>query len=126
MTDHAQLAEAATRLLGPALPAGYVVAIARAATCHPGRPANGRGLCRSCWTLARRNGTLDQHARTRTIRTQAEFVEDYVLLRSEGYTRRQIADRLGMRYDAVTRAYGEAVRKGLLTRDRAQIVRRAA
>lgn len=118
MTEHAHLAEAATQLLGPALPAGYVVAIARAATCHPARPTNGRGLCRSCWTLARRNGTLQQHARTRTIRTQAEFVEDYELLRSEGYTRRQIAERLGMRYDAVTRAYGTAVRKGVLTPDR--------
>lgn len=120
MSDHAQLAAAATQLLRPALPAGYVVAIARAATCHPNRPANGRGLCRSCWTAAQRNGTLQQHARTRTIRTQAEFVADYELLRSEGYTRRQIAERLGMRYDAVTRAYGEAVRKGVLTPDRAR------
>lgn len=126
VAERNQLAEIATKLLGPAIPDGYVIAITRAATCHPNRPTSGRGLCRSCWVTASRNGTLDRHARTHTIRTQAEFVADYALLRSEGYTRRQIADRLKMRYDAVTRAYLGAVRKGLLTPDRGQVVRRAS
>ncbi|GIE35918.1 hypothetical protein Ait01nite_089630 [Actinoplanes italicus] len=126
MNDLTQLAQAARELLGPAIPAGYTVIIAKAATCHPDRPGNTRGLCKSCYTLAHRNGTLAKHPCSRTIRTQADFVADYELLRSEGYTRHQIAERLGMRYTAVTTAYLNAVRAGLLTRDRTRAPRRAA
>jgi DNA-binding transcriptional regulator LsrR (DeoR family) len=52
------------------------------------------------------------------MRSRADFVADYELLRSEGYTRRQIAERLGMTRAAVDRAYHRAVRDGALTPDR--------
>jgi DNA-binding MarR family transcriptional regulator len=50
--------------------------------------------------------------------TRADFVADYELLRSEGYTRRQIAERLRMTYAGVAAAYRRAVAAGDLTPDR--------
>jgi hypothetical protein len=90
---------------------------ARPARCHPGRPVCARGLCRSCYQTARAKGRLVTPP-LRTIRRRADFVADYELLRSEGYTRRQIAERLGMAYAAVTAAYLRALRDGDLTPDR--------
>ena len=86
------------------------------ATCHPDRPVNGRGLCRGCYSNAHRDGRLHQHQLVR--RPRADFVPDYRLLRSEGYTRRQIAERLAMTYSALTAHYYRAVRAGDLTPDR--------
>lgn len=91
---------------------------ARPARCHPNRPMLARDLCRRCYQNARNAGTLAQHRPERTIRSRVEFVADYELLRSEGYTRRQIAERLGMRYDTVNAAYHRAVHAGDLTPDR--------
>jgi CRP-like cAMP-binding protein len=106
---------AARRLLTqPARPRLVLVA-ARPATCHPDRPNLARGLCRRCYQGAWHRGELTG---IRTNRTQAQFVADYELLRSEGYTRRQIAERLGMAYDSVSHAYRRAVRAGALTPDR--------
>jgi hypothetical protein len=107
---------AARRLL--ARPPRLTLVHARPATCHPGRPVCARGLCRSCYEMAWRAGTLDLHSTRRTMRRRADFIADYELLRSEGYTRRHIAERLGMGYDAVTAAYRRAVRAGDLTPDR--------
>lgn len=120
MTDlRDQLAEfeaAARRMLGrqPRL----VLIHARAADCHPDRPVRGRGLCDPCYAVARHRRRLDEYPTRRTIRFRAEFVADYELLRSERYTRAQIAERLRMTRPAVDQAYLRAVRAGDLTPDR--------
>lgn len=85
-------------------------------TCHPTRDLFARGLCEGCYDYHRRQGTLDHHGRT--TRPVAEFAADFALLRSEGYTRRQIAERLGMRRNTVDAAYRRAVKRGLLAPDR--------
>jgi CRP-like cAMP-binding protein len=109
--------DAARRLLHR--PARRLVLVnARPANCHPDRPVNARGLCHSCYHRHRQQGTLDHYPTKRTLRFRVDFVADYVLLRSEGYTRRQIAERLGMTYPGVTNAYLRAVRAGALTPDR--------
>lgn len=100
------------------IPDGYVLVIAKAADCHPDRPVNGRGLCNSCYTIAHRTGTLDQYDRVRPTRTTEEFAEEYALLRSEGYGRKHIAERLNVTRAAVDKAYIAAVSRGLLTPDR--------
>jgi hypothetical protein len=120
MTDlRDQLADfetAARRILDR--PARLVLVHARPATCHPDRPVNARGLCDSCYQTAWQNGTLTQHPTKRTMRSRDHFVADYELLRSEGYTRGQIAERLRMTHGAVSRAYWRAIRAGALTPDR--------
>jgi hypothetical protein len=108
---------AARRLL--TLPARRLVLVhARPATCHPDRPVNARGLCDSCYEMHWKAGTLDQFPTQRTQRRRVEFVADYRLLRSEGYTRSQIAERLGMSRNALDAAVGRAVRAGDLEPDR--------
>lgn len=87
-------------------------------TCHPDRPVNARGLCDSCYEKHWKAGTLDQFPTRRVQRRRVEFIADYELLRSEGYTRRQIAERLGMTRNAVDRAVQRAVAAGDLEPDR--------
>lgn len=48
----------------------------------------------------------------------ADFAAEYAHFRSYGYTRTQIAERLGMTYDAACLAYMRAVKAGMLTPDR--------
>ena len=84
--------------------------------CHPNRELFARSLCKDCYDYHRRHDTLDHHPRKQ--RPTADFAADYQLLRSEGHTRRQIAERLGMRRNTVDAAYARAVRRGLLTPDR--------
>jgi hypothetical protein len=108
--------DAARRLL--AQPRRLVLVHARPATCHPERPVNARGLCDSCYEMHWKAGTLEQFPTQRVQRRREHLIADYVLLRSEGYTRRQIAERLGMRYDTLHRAYCRAVRAGDLEPDR--------
>lgn len=110
---------AARRLLArPPRPPGLVLVHAQPATCHPDRPVNARGLCDSCYQIHHKRGTLGQFPTLRPQRSAADFVADYDLLRSEGYTRRQIAERLGMNRNTLNMAYLRAVRAGLLTPDR--------
>jgi hypothetical protein len=120
MTDlRDQLADfeaAAHRLLGRRPDLRLVWA--RPATCHTDRPLRARGLCATCYETAWHRGTLAQHDAKRTTRRRVEFVADYELLRSEGYTRTQIAERLGMSRNSLDAAYGRAVRAGDLTPDR--------
>lgn len=124
MTDlRDQLADfeaAARRLLDqPWRKPGMLLVLVEAAKCHPGRPLNARGLCDSCYQTHRMRGDLDRFPTSRPAgRSRADFVPDYELLRSEGYTRRQIAERLNMTFGAVTKAYLRAVRAGDLTPDR--------
>jgi hypothetical protein len=86
------------------------------ARCHPTKEAYGRGLCRGCYDHHRGRGSLDQFPRSK--RLMAEFAADYELLRSQCYTRRQIAERLGMPRNTLDAAYRRAVRAGALTPDR--------
>jgi hypothetical protein len=106
---------AARRLLVQRPPSGLALVYAVPARCHPRRPLRAQGLCASCYAMAWNRGTLPG---VREFRTQAEFVADYEMLRSEGYTRRQIAERLHMKLPAVYAAYSRAVRAGALTPDR--------
>lgn len=110
--------EAAARRLLTDVRTPLVLVHARPATCHPGRPLVARGLCASCYNVAWRAGRLHMCPPIRRVRSRADFVADYTLLRSEGHTRGQIADRLRMSYPAVTAAYARAVRAGALTPDR--------
>lgn len=86
------------------------------ATCHPGRRAYARRLCRGCYDHHHDHGTLHQHERV--TRPLADFADDYQHLRSCGHGRASIAARIGMTRDAVDQAYRRAVRDGLLTPDR--------
>jgi hypothetical protein len=109
---------AARRLLNQPPRPRLVAVHARPANCHPDRPVNARGLCDSCYEAHWKAGTLAQFPTRRTGRSQADFIADYELLRSEGYTRRHIAERLGMTYFGVCAAYRRAVQAGALTPDR--------
>lgn len=125
LRDHlADFEAAALRLLArmaprPA-PQPHTVAVTRPrAACHPDRPLAARTLCSSCYNVAWRSGRLhDAPDPVRAVRKRADFIADYEMLRAEGYTRRQIADRLGMNYPAVNAAYSRAIRAGALTPDR--------
>ena len=107
---------AARRLLTQ--PRRLVLVHGNPATCHPDRPVNARGLCDSCYEKHWKAGTLDQFPTKRVQRPRADFVADYRLLRSEGYTRSQIAERLRMTRNTLDAAYRRAVAAGDLEPDR--------
>lgn len=107
---------AARRLLDPR--PRLVLVGARPAVCHPAREVQARGLCHNCYTTEYRNGRHVNYPTQRTQRKRVDFVADYTLLRSEGYTRTQIAHRLRMTRNSVDAAYRRAVRAGDLTPDR--------
>lgn len=69
-------------------------------------PLSGRGLCFRCYSRAKRAGTLIDYERRGFPR--ALLLEEWALLRSEGYTPRQAAERLGMSYDAFEKALERA------------------
>jgi hypothetical protein len=69
-----------------------------------------RGLCPPCYSRRHRHGThLDSPTR---YRTRADVVDDYLVLRSRGITREQIAARLGMKTDALHQALKRAALAG--------------
>lgn len=88
----------------------------RPASCHPERPLRARGLCDTCYDRHHKAGTLQAFPLERPQRSRADFIADFDLLRSEGYTLAQIADRLGMKYKTVHAAYSRAVAAGAITR----------
>lgn len=117
LRDHLPAFEAAAQRLLAAPPRPRLVVVhARPASCHPERPYFARGLCTGCYDHHRRRGTL--HRFPPQQRSTGHFAADYALLRSEGFTRAQIAERLGMRRNTVDAAYRRAVRAGALTPDR--------
>jgi hypothetical protein len=105
---------AAQRLLGRT--GALVLVHAQPASCHPGRPKFSRLLCRHCYDHHRRKGTLCDFPTE--VRKRDDLIADYELLRGQGYTKRQIAERLGMNLSTLRVAYQRAVRAGLLTPDR--------
>jgi hypothetical protein len=70
----------------------------------------GRGLCDPCYHRAQYHGTLIDFER-RTV-ARDELLDDWALLRSEGYTAVQAAPRLGMTPAALLKALDRARRDG--------------
>lgn len=70
----------------------------------------GRGLCDLCYPRAHRHGVLVDYERTK--RTRDEVMDYWELLRSEGYSKRQAAARIGMSLEAFDRAFHRARRAG--------------
>lgn len=69
-----------------------------------------RGLCQPCWHKAKASDELIDFERLN--RTRDEVMADWELLRSEGYSKRQAAARLGMSHEAFDRAFHRARRAG--------------
>ena len=72
----------------------------------------GRGICMSCWQIANHHGQIPYDAPPRLTRTRDELLDDYTILRADGYTWRQCAERLGMTYPAFERAMLRARKDG--------------
>lgn len=71
---------------------------------------NSRGRCRPCLYRHQRAGThLDLPT---LVRPRRDLIDDYLLLRGEGHTRRQIAARLGIRRNSLDRAIQRAGQAG--------------
>lgn len=66
----------------------------------------GRGLCNSCHARERYHGRLADHPRS--TRSRDELLEEWELLRGQGHTRVQAAERLGMSPSAFERALQRA------------------
>jgi hypothetical protein len=75
----------------------------------PVRPHVARGLCRACYLHLRKHGDLIDYERR--SRPRDEVLEEWELLRAEGYTVRQAAERLGMTVHALKKALYRASRK---------------
>jgi hypothetical protein len=79
---------------------------------RPGVPnhkrSRGRSLCSLCYTWARYHGKLVDYPRS--TRSRDELLDDYVILRSQGYNWSQCATKLGMSYSAFERAIYRARR----------------
>lgn len=86
----------------------------RPADCHPGQPVWARTLCKPCYDHHVWAGTLDQFPTKHHHRPRAHFVADYELLADEGYTHRQMSERLGMKHRTFLAAYDRAVQAGAL------------
>lgn len=63
--------------------------------CARARKVEARSLCGSCYTTAWREGELIDYPRKSL--TRDEFIEEFELLRDQGFNRAQIAERLGMK-----------------------------
>ncbi len=119
ITHYSQALRIADRLIETGWRPGTPPRTRTNATCHTNRPVEARGLCKSCYTMARERGELDQHpVRRAHYRTLAEVVDLVQLLDGEGATTRTMAGRLGMTPGAFRQAYRRAVKLGLLTPDR--------
>ena len=66
----------------------------------------GRGLCGPCGHAVARRGQLIDYPRIN--RTRDELMHEWELLRSEGHTLSQAADRLGIARGTLKRAYQRA------------------
>lgn len=76
-------------------------------------PIVARGLCQPCYTRATREGTLRNYEKGH--RPIEDVIEDWLLLRSEGFNRPDAAERLGMAYKTLQKALERAQDRGMLT-----------
>lgn len=67
-----------------------------------GELMNARGLCTTCYSNEEYHGRLQNWERT--TRSRDELLDDYVILRQQGYTWRNCARKLDMEYPAFERA----------------------
>lgn len=74
------------------------------------RRHGGRGLCSPCYSRASRDGTLLDFGRATLSRD--DVLDDWEVLREQGYGRRVAAERLGMSLDAFDGALRRAARDG--------------
>lgn len=65
----------------------------------------GRGLCGRCWTKLDEDERLDHEP---TTRHRDDVLDDWLVLREEGHTKAQAAERLGMTFEAFDRAFHRA------------------
>lgn len=70
----------------------------------------GRGLCTPCWEFLASTGELADYERAK--RSRDDLLHDYEMLRKQGYTWRQCAEKLRMTYGAFERAMLRARRAG--------------
>lgn len=80
--------------------------------CHHTQPLKARRLCNACYERARRRGRLADYPLHPGYRHADELLEDYRMLRGEGYNVPQIAERLGMRLDTLRQAIHRARARG--------------
>lgn len=69
-----------------------------------------RGLCSNCYAHEEYHGTLIDWPRI--TRSRDELLDDYVILRQQGYDWKQCAIKLGMKYPAFEQAMIRARRAG--------------
>jgi hypothetical protein len=74
------------------------------------RNHRGRGLCNFCYDAIQRAGALIDFERL--TRSCDEVMAEWAILRQQGYTKRQAAERLGMKFKAFEKAYERARRAG--------------
>lgn len=75
--------------------------------CHWRRPTAGRGLCRACYA----DPTITINYPDRRGIPSADLLDDWDMLRRDGYTLRQAAERLGITYAALDQALVRAKRR---------------
>lgn len=73
-------------------------------------PKSGRALCSYCYQWAKYHGVLWDYPRITMSRN--DLLDDYTILRSEGYTWKQCAVKLHMKYGTFERAMFRARRAG--------------
>ena len=74
------------------------------------RQHGARGLYNACYKRALRAGTLPDHERWN--RPADELLDEWVLLRDDGYRPRDAAARIGVTYTALDKALCRAKRRG--------------
>lgn len=67
-----------------------------------------RGLCATCYSWAHRHGTLADYERK--IRPRDETLREYDFLSGQGLTRKEIAEKLGIKDDSLYRTLYRAGR----------------
>lgn len=87
--------------VGPAAPC---------ARCTNTRAIKGRGLCEPCYVHNWKSGTLADFERT--SRTRDELLDDWEILRRQGFSMAHAADRLGITRKGLERAIDRARRDG--------------
>lgn len=82
--------------------------------CRVYGPTVGRGLCGPCRRAVIAVGLLEDYPRIDGGRSMASFLDDFIALHGEGYTPRQIAERLSYSYHSMRRQLQRAKTRGLI------------